>query len=133
MEGIFITIEGPDGAGKSTQIELLKNYLEEKGYDSVVTREPGGTPISESIRNIILDPVNKMMDPMTEALLFASSRAQHVSELIRPALEEGKIVLCDRFMDSSIAYQGYGRGLGDCVRIISSSTSTIATIHMIYM
>ena len=117
--GIFITFEGTDGSGKSTQFRLFADYLRQNGFDVVLTREPGGTRISEKIRNIILDPVNTEMDPMTEALLFASSRAQHVEELIRPSLEEGKIVLCDRFMDSSIAYQGYGRGLGDCVRIIN--------------
>ena len=118
-QGIFITFEGSDGSGKSTQFRLFSEYLKENGHDVVLTREPGGTAISEKIRSIILDPINKEMDPMTEALLFASSRAQHVEQLIRPSLEEGKIVLCDRFMDSSIAYQGYGRGLGDCVRIIN--------------
>lgn len=85
----------------------------------MLTREPGGTPISEKIREIILDKNNKEMDAMTEALLYASSRAQHVAEVIKPALEAGKIVICDRFIDSSIAYQGYGRGLGDCVRVIN--------------
>lgn len=91
----------------------------EKGYPVVLTREPGGTPISEDIRRILLDPANKAMSGVTEALLYAASRAQHVAEKIRPALEEGCIVLCDRFMDSSIAYQGYARGLGDDVRIIN--------------
>ena len=118
-KGIFITFEGTDGSGKSTQFRLFAEYLSQNGYDVVLTREPGGTVISEKIRNIILDPDNREMDPMTEALLFASSRAQHVEQLIRPAINEGKIVLCDRFMDSSIAYQGYGRGLGDCVRVIN--------------
>ena len=118
-EGLFISFEGADGSGKSTQYRLFEEFLKSLGYDVVLTREPGGTPISERIREIILDPENKEMDDMTEALLFAASRAQHVAQLIRPAVAEGKIVLCDRFMDSSIAYQGYGRGLGDCVRIIN--------------
>lgn len=118
-KGLFISIEGPDGSGKSTQISLLRKYFEERGTEVVLTREPGGTPISEKIREIILDKNNKEMDAMTEALLYASSRAQHVAEVIKPALEAGKIVICDRFIDSSIAYQGYGRGLGDCVRVIN--------------
>ncbi|MBE5924537.1 MAG: dTMP kinase [Lachnospiraceae bacterium] len=112
MEGIFITIEGPDGSGKSTQIELLKTYLEDKGYDSVVTREPGGTAISEAIRKIILDPEYKEMSHMTELLLYAAARAQLVNQIIRPALDEGKAVICDRFVESSAVYQGIGRGLG---------------------
>ncbi|MBO8433846.1 MAG: dTMP kinase, partial [Tyzzerella sp.] len=111
MKGLFITIEGTDGAGKSTQIELLKKYLEDRGKDVLVTREPGGTPISEKIRDIILDRENSEMSSITEALLYASSRAQHVSEKIKPALAEGKIVICDRFVDSSIAYQSVARGL----------------------
>ena len=112
MEGIFITIEGPDGSGKSTQIELLKEYLENKGYDSVITREPGGTEISEAIREIILNPEYKEMSYMTELLLYAAARAQLVNQIIRPALEEGKAVICDRFVESSAVYQGIGRGLG---------------------
>lgn len=119
VKGLFITFEGPDGSGKTTQIERLKVFLNEKGYDAVLTREPGGTAISEKIREIILDKNNSEMDHMTEALLYAASRAQHVAEVIRPALEQGRTVICDRFMDSSIVYQGYGRKLGDCVRIIN--------------
>ena len=119
MRGVFISFEGPDGSGKTTQIRLLSEYLKEKGYDVLMTREPGGTRISEDIRKIILDPENIEMDDMTEALLYAAARAQHVAQLIKPAVEEGKIVLTDRFMDSSIAYQGYGRGLGDKIRIIN--------------
>lgn len=112
MKGYFITFEGPDGSGKTTQINLLKEYLINKGYDVLVTREPGGTPISEAIREIILDAKHKEMNPVTEMLLYAASRAQHVAQLIKPALAQGKIVLCDRFVDSSIAYQGIGRNLG---------------------
>ena len=117
--GLFISIEGPDGSGKSTQIEVLRKYFEKQGIDVLLTREPGGTPISEKIREIIIDKNNMEMDDMTEALLYAASRAQHVAEVIKPALAAGKIVICDRFIDSSIAYQGYGRELGDCVRVIN--------------
>lgn len=112
MKGIFIVMEGPDGSGKSTQIELLKKYLEEQGYEILVTREPGGTVIGEKIRDIILDPAHKAMSDVTEMLLYAASRAQLMSEVIGPALEEGKIVISDRFVDSSIVYQGIARGLG---------------------
>ncbi|MTI65961.1 MAG: dTMP kinase [Firmicutes bacterium] len=112
MKGLFITIEGPDGAGKSTQIKLLEKYLNELGYRIVITREPGGTKISEDIRDIILDNENVEMSYETEALLYAASRAQHVHERILPALKEGKIVICDRFIHSSLVYQGVARGLG---------------------
>lgn len=118
-KGLFITVEGPDGSGKSTQIEYIKGYMQANGYESIFTREPGGTPISEKIRAIILDNANKELAPMTEAFLYAASRSQHVSQLIRPALERGRIVVCDRFVDSSIAYQQYARGLGECVSIIN--------------
>lgn len=117
--GLFISIEGPDGSGKSTQIRLLKEFLDESGLEAILTREPGGTVISEKIRQLILDKQHTEMDPMTEALLYAASRAQHVAEVIKPAIETGKTVICDRFVDSSIAYQGYGRQLGDAVRIIN--------------
>ncbi|WP_393966263.1 dTMP kinase [Exiguobacterium sp. S22-S28] len=110
MIGTFITVEGPDGAGKTTQLQLLADYLKAEGYEIVMTREPGGTRIGNEIRSLILNPDFKEMDEMTEILLYAASRAQHVNELIRPALEAGKIVLCDRFIDASIAYQGYGLG-----------------------
>lgn len=118
--GLFITFEGPDGSGKTTQIRLLKEFLAEQGLEAVLTREPGGTSISELIREILLDRANQEMAPMTEALLYAAARAQHVREVIRPALAQGKAVICDRFIDSSIAYQGYGRGLGDAVRTINA-------------
>lgn len=118
-KGLFITFEGPDGSGKTTQIELLKSYIEEIGYDAVLTREPGGTPIGEKIREIILDKNHTEMDFMTEALLYAASRAQHVGQVILPNLEKGRTVICDRFVDSSIVYQGFGRNLGDSVRIIN--------------
>lgn len=112
MRGLFITLEGPDGSGKSTIIKLIGNYLEKKGIDFIMTREPGGTLIAEEIRHIVLDEKNTNMGKETEALLYAASRAQHVHEKIRPSLEEGKLVLCDRFVLSSLAYQGVGRGLG---------------------
>ena len=119
-KGLFITIEGPDGAGKSTQIEFIKKYFEEKNIAAIFTREPGGTIISEKIRSIILDKSNSSMSYMTEALLYAASRAQLVEELIIPTLNQGVVVICDRFVDSSVAYQGYGRALGDKVGIINS-------------
>lgn len=112
MEGIFITMEGPDGSGKTTQIDLLKKYLEHRGYDIVIAREPGGTTIGEAIREIILNPDYKEMGHMTELLLYASARAQLVNQVIKPALVEGKAVICDRFVESSAVYQGIGRGLG---------------------
>lgn len=114
-KGIFITLEGPDGAGKSTQVENIKSYFENAGREVIVSREPGGTPISEKLRNIVLDNGNAEMDDITEMLVYAAARAQHVSEKIRPALDKGSVVVCDRFVDSSIAYQGYGRNLGDQV------------------
>ncbi|MCR5035167.1 MAG: dTMP kinase [Clostridia bacterium] len=118
--GFFITFEGGDGSGKSTQIGILRDRLTEAGYDVILTREPGGTQISEKIRELILDPANSEMDDMTEAMLYAAARAQLVRQLIKPALEEGKVVICDRFVDSSIAYQAFGRGLGDAVGVINT-------------
>ncbi len=111
MKGIFISFEGPDGAGKTTQMKMLGERLEGMGRAVLYTREPGGTLISEKIRNLLLDPSHAEMVDRTEALLYAASRAQHVEELIRPALAAGKVVLCDRFTDSTIAYQGFGRGI----------------------
>lgn len=110
--GLFITMEGPDGSGKSTQIELLRDYLSGKGYDIIVCREPGGTKISEAIRQVILNKDFTEMGYMTEMLLYAAARAQLVEEVIRPALKERKIVLCDRFVESSAVYQGIARGMG---------------------
>ena len=109
---MFITFEGPDGSGKSTIIQKVYDYLIENNYDVIKTREPGGNPIAEKIRNLILDTENTEMGYRTEALLYAASRAQHVEETILPALNENKIVLCDRFLISSLAYQGVGRDLG---------------------
>ena len=119
MPGFFITLEGSDGCGKTTQSRLLKAYLETLGLDVVATREPGGCPISERIRGVLLDVSSLGMTDECEALLFAAARQQHINDTILPALSLGKIVLCDRFADSSIAYQGYGRGLGDWVRQIN--------------
>ena len=115
MKGYFISVEGGDGSGKSTQIKKIETYLQEKGLDYILTREPGGTPVAEKIRELLLAPANKALTGRAEMLLYAASRAQHVEEKILPALAEGKVVLSDRFTDSSIAYQAYGRGLGDMV------------------
>ena len=109
---MFITLEGPEGSGKTTAVEAAVKALQDKGYQIVRTREPGGTPIAEEIRNVILDKKNTAMDPRTEALLYAASRRQHLVEKVWPALKEGKIVICDRYLDSSLAYQGGARGLG---------------------
>lgn len=109
---MFVTFEGCEGVGKSTQLAMLKEYLKNTGQDAVYVREPGSTEISEKIRAIILDPENTEMSAETEALLYAAARAQLVKEVIRPALDEGKTVICDRYIDSSVAYQGYARGLG---------------------
>ncbi len=110
-QGYFITVEGTDGSGKTTQIKLLEEYLNIKNFDVILVREPGGTKISEKIRNIILDTENSEMCINAEMLLYAAARAQLVSEIIRPAIQMGKIVICDRFVDSSYVYQGFGRGI----------------------
>ena len=111
MRGRFITFEGIEGSGKSSQIALLAGYLRSKQRIVSLTREPGGTTIGDQVRKILLDPANKALDPAAELLLYAASRAQHLTEVIGPALERGAVVLCDRFSDATIAYQGYGRGL----------------------
>lgn len=111
-KGLFIALEGDDGAGKTTAARRLVKMLEEEGIPAVLTREPGGTPISEQIRAILLNPENSAMTPETEALLYAASRTQHYREKIEPSLDRGITVLSDRFLDSSLAYQGYARGLG---------------------
>jgi dTMP kinase len=108
---MFITLEGPDGSGKTTQIQLLFESLKKNGYDVLLTREPGGTRIGDLVRSVLHDPENAEMDPATEILLYSASRAQLVAQVIRPALEAGTIVLCDRYADSTMAYQGYGRQL----------------------
>ena len=109
---LFITLEGTEGSGKSSAMEIVYKRLIDDGYSLVKTREPGGTPISEQIRNVILDKGNTSMDGRTEALLYAASRRQHLVEKIWPSLKEGKLVFCDRYLDSSLAYQGFARGLG---------------------
>jgi dTMP kinase len=110
QQGVFITLEGPDGSGKTSQIPLLARYLIEKGYQVVTTREPGGTQISDQVKDVLKSMQNKSMHPRTEILLFCSARAQLVEEVIRPSLAEGKIVISDRYADSTLAYQGYGHG-----------------------
>ncbi|HHW91706.1 MAG TPA: dTMP kinase [Firmicutes bacterium] len=111
MKGIFLTIEGLDGAGKTTQVKLLQDWFREQGYDPLFTREPGGTKAGDVIRNLLLSREYTGLTSVAEALLYVASRAQLVAEVIRPALAQGRLVVCDRFVDSSIAYQAYGRGL----------------------
>lgn len=112
MKGYWISFEGGEGSGKTTLIELLRQALIKQGHDVLVTREPGGVPIAEQIREVILRRDNTAMDPITEALLFAAARRQHLVQKVLPALHQGKVVLMDRYVDSSVAYQGYARGLG---------------------
>ena len=108
---MFISFEGIEGSGKTTQAKHTVRFLQDKGHDCVITREPGGTRIGEKIRAILLDPLSKDMDPLTELLLYTADRAQHIKEFILPLLSDGKIVLCDRYYDATMAYQGFARGL----------------------
>lgn len=118
--GLFITLEGIDGVGKTTQALLLREYLEQKGHTVVHTFEPGGTELGSRIRQLLLDPAHTELSSMTEILLYAADRAQHVHEKVRPALTAGKTVVCERFVDSSLAYQGYGLGLGlEAIRAVN--------------
>jgi len=119
---VFLTLEGPEGAGKTTQGRLLVDALRAEGHEVLELREPGGTPIGEQIRALLLDPRHRELAPRTEMLLFAASRAQLVAEVIRPALARGTLVVCDRYVDASLAYQGIGRGLGvDVVRAVNDA------------
>lgn len=119
QKGIFITLEGPEGAGKTTQLKLLAKYLQDENIDHVITRDPGGTSLGKPIRRILLD-AKSVVSPVAELLLYEADRAQNVSEIILPALAEGKVVFCDRYIDSTLAYQGYGRGIDlDLIRKIN--------------
>jgi len=112
MKGLFITFEGPEGSGKSTQIKLLRQFLAERGHDVVTTREPGGTAAGDRIRSVLLDKDCGSLEPETELFLMLAQRSEHLKKVILPALKTGKTVLCDRYFDSSMAYQGHARGLG---------------------
>lgn len=112
MKGKFVTIEGPDGAGKTTQVKKISDYLKSRGFKVLVTREPGGTPLGEKLREVLLTSEGESPVPEAEALIYAASRAQLVKKVIEPALDKGFTILCDRFVDSSLAYQGWARGLG---------------------
>jgi dTMP kinase len=134
VKGIFITFEGPDGSGKTTQLKKLADMLQQAGHSVIVTREPGGTSISDQIRTIVLSPDNSAMIGQTEVLLYAASRAQHVHEKIIPALIAGHIVLCDRFIDASVAYQAFGSGMEESeVRAINQFASSGLKPHRTYM
>lgn len=124
MKGLFITFEGIEGSGKTTQIKRLRNWFAEKGQEAIVTREPGGTPISEAIRGLLLNPDHSAMVSNAELLLYGAARAQHVAELIQPSLERGAMILCDRFADSTVAYQGFARGVD---RVVLDRLNAFAT------
>lgn len=128
MKGVFVTFEGIEGCGKSTQVQLLVDYLTYRNIPHITTREPGGTPIAEAIRNLLLDPECKEMLPETELLLYCASRAQHTGELILPALSAGKVVICDRYYDSTYAYQGAARALSEPLIDTLTGFSTFQTI-----
>ena len=132
---LFITFEGPEGCGKTTQIRQLAEYLQEQGHDVLTTREPGGTAIGDRVRAIVLDPEHIEMHPACEFLLFSAARAQHVEQVIRPHLAEGGVVLCDRFADSSLAYQGYGHqlDLDTLVLITDFATGSLAPDLTLYL
>lgn len=132
---MFITFEGSDGSGKSTQIQLLEDYLRKNGQDVQLTREPGGTDIGEGIRQVLLDMAHEKMHARTETLLFNAARAQLIEQEIRPALSGGKVVLCDRFADSTVAYQGYGReqDIEELKRLISFATGGLSPDLTLYL
>ncbi len=132
---MFITFEGPDGSGKTTQIRLLADWLRERGYEVMLTREPGGTDIGNQIRHVLHDPDNDEMDARTEILLYSASRAQNVAQFVRPALSAGKIVISDRYADSTLAYQGYGRCLDlDILEMITTfATGGLAPDLTLYL
>lgn len=132
---MFITLEGPDGSGKSSQMNPLAEYLRQKGYDVLETREPGGTEIGDQVRKVIMDLKNKSMFPASEILLFQASRAQLVREVIRPAVAAGRVVLCDRYADSTLAYQGYGHqtDLEHLKRIVDFATGGLKPDLTLYL
>ncbi len=127
-KGKFITFEGCEGVGKSTQVNMLKDYLKNTGQQAMFLREPGGNTLSEKIRKIILDPDNSEMTPLCEAMLYSAARAQLMGQVIIPALDSGKLIICDRFIDSTMAYQGFARDLG--VKTISSLNETVCGDYM---
>lgn len=133
--GLFVTFEGPEGSGKTTQTQLLHDSLQQRGFQIVCTREPGGTQIGEQIRNIVHDRLNTALVPEAEILLYSAARAQHVAEVIRPALRRGAIVISDRYAESTFAYQGYGRGLdlGTLVAITQFATAGLQPDLVIYL
>ncbi len=135
MAGLFISFEGPEGSGKTTHIHWLSARLQAQGWPVLTTREPGGTRIGDAVRAILLDPAHTEMSPRAETLLFNAARAQLVDQEIRPALEQGRIVLCDRYADSTLAYQGYGHGqpLEELQRLIHYATGGLAPHHTIYL